>query len=108
MSKNLPKAEKLVSISEAAEFLSVSLDTIRRWDKNGTLHSQRPNGKDRYFSIDELENKKLSTALSITEAAHRLGISPSTLRRLEQKKLIKPNRATSGERIYTREILEAF
>lgn len=30
-------AEKLITISEAAEILGISIDTLRRWDKNGKL-----------------------------------------------------------------------
>src|SRR3989344_3672682 len=108
MSKNLPKAEKLISISEAAEFLGVSLDTIRRWDKLGTLHSQRPNGKDRFFSLGELEAIKTKKPLSISQASSLLKVSPTTLRRLDKKGLINPEKNSAGERVYTREIIDTF
>ena len=98
----------LVSISKAAEILNVSIDTVRRWDKNGTIHSSRPNGKDRYFSIKELERIKFSQPLSISQASEKLGISATTLRRLENKGLIKPERNKNGERIYNRDVLEHF
>src|SRR5258706_157311 len=109
MPDSLPnKTAKLVPISEAAEILGVSIDTIRRWDKEGTLHSERPNGKDRYFSVDELEKVKLGKPLSISEVAERLHISQSTLRRIEKKGFIKPKRDTNGERVYTQNSLEEF
>src|SRR5438034_902712 len=101
MPRSLPKTKKLVSISEAAKILAVSIDTVRRWDKIGTLHSQRPDRKNRYFSIDELEKVKFSQPLGISEVAKRLGISATTLRRLDKKNLIKPQRNNNGERVYT-------
>lgn len=102
------KLKKLVPIGEAAKFLDVSVDTIRRWDSQGTLHSSRPNGKDRYFSLNELEQVKFAKPLQISEAAERLGISETTLRRLEEKGMITPERNSQDERIYTRECLKKF
>src|SRR5258706_9677159 len=93
MPDSLPnKTAKLVPISEAAEILGVSIDTIRRWDKEGTLHSERPNGKDRYFSVEDLEKVKLGKPLSISEVAEKLHVSQSTLRRIEKKGLINRKR----------------
>jgi DNA (cytosine-5)-methyltransferase 1 len=66
MSKDLPRDQKLVPISEAAEILGVSIDTVRRWDKAGILHANRPDGKNRYFSVAELEKLKFSQPLSIS------------------------------------------
>jgi len=99
---------KLVSIGTAAKILGVSIDTIRRWDKKGKLHSARPDGKNRYFSIDELEAVKLAKPLTITQVADKLNISPATLRRLEEKGLIRPDRNKKGERLYTLHILQAY
>ena len=100
--------DSLVSISQASKILGVSLDTIRRWDKNGTLKSQRPDGKNRFFKIDDIEAIKFSEPLSIGEAAEQLNMSPSTLRRLETKGMIKPDRNEKGERVYDRESLQSF
>jgi len=108
MEDPLRKSDKLVPISEAAEFLGVSIDTIRRWDKKGTLHATRPNNKDRYFSLEELEQVKYSKPLSISQAAQQLGLSASTLRRLEADGLITPERSKSGERQYTQESIKKF
>ena len=102
------KSKDLVSISQAALILGVSIDTVRRWDKAGTLSSSRPDGKNRYFSVDELEKTKLEQPLTISEAARTLKISPSTLRRLEDKGLISPIRNGHGERLYDRHTLEKF
>lgn len=108
MSDTLPKQKKLISISEAAKILGVSLDTVRRWDKSGVLHSERPDGKNRYFSLEELEKHKSNQPLSISEAAKELNVSPTTLRRLEARGLIKPNRNSAGERVFYRDSIEDF
>lgn len=108
MSDSLPKQKKLISISETAKFLGVSIDTIRRWDNSGVLHSQRPDGKNRYFSLNELEEHKSHQPLSISEASKKLGISPTTLRRLEVRGLLKPQRNNAGERVFDKDSLESF
>jgi len=45
----------IISISEASEALSVSLDTIRRWEKKGLIKAQRLNNGHRYFDKKELD-----------------------------------------------------
>lgn len=50
--------EKLLVISDAAEYLGVSIDTVRRWDRAGVLHAIRPHGKTRYFRLTELVSVK--------------------------------------------------
>src|SRR5258708_10259188 len=108
MPKSLPRNKRIVPISIASEMLGVSIDTVRRWDKKGLLHSERPDGKTRYFSVKELEKNKLSQPLPISKVSEKLNISPSTLRRLEKKGLLKPKRNKAGERVYPQEIMESF
>ncbi|PIU24575.1 hypothetical protein COT12_00335, partial [Candidatus Berkelbacteria bacterium CG08_land_8_20_14_0_20_39_8] len=99
---------KNVPIGEAAGFLGVSVDTVRRWNEKGVLSSTRPDGKNRYFSVEDLEKVKFSQPLTISEAAQRLEISEATLRRLEEKGLITPDRDHDNNRIYTLKCLENF
>jgi len=48
--------EKLLTIREAAKFLGVSIDTLRRWDKSGKLIAiKKEGGTHRYYSQEELE-----------------------------------------------------
>lgn len=48
--------EKLLTITEAAEILGVSIDTLRRWDKNGKLVAIRKDGgTHRYYRQSDLE-----------------------------------------------------
>lgn len=57
--------QKLVPIGEATQILKVSIDTIRRYDKLGILHSTRPGGKIRYFDLEELKKVKSSKPVAI-------------------------------------------
>jgi excisionase family DNA binding protein len=102
------QGRKYLSISETAKFLGVSIDTIRRWDKNHTLNSIRLDGKNRYFDFEELTKLKSNKPLSISEAATRLGVSITTLRRLEVRGLLTPSRDANGERLYTKESLDHY
>lgn len=106
---NLPD-RKFVPIGEAAKLLGVSIDTLRRWDKSGKISSFRPDGKNRFFKISDIErlNNEGNDALSISEAAKLLKISSSTLRRYEKKGLLKPARNPKGDRVYSRKSLEDF
>ena len=47
--------KKIVSIAEAAQILSVSLDTIRRWEKKGLIKASRASNNVRIFDIEELK-----------------------------------------------------
>lgn len=48
--------EKLLTITEAAEILGVSLDTLRRWDKNGKLVAiRKEGGVHRYYRQSDLD-----------------------------------------------------
>lgn len=48
--------KELLNIAEAARFLGVSIDTLRRWDKNGKLTATRKEGgTHRYYKKEDLE-----------------------------------------------------
>src|SRR3972149_1244565 len=48
--------EKLLTITQAAEILGVSLDTLRRWDKSGKLVAiKKSGGTHRYYREKDLE-----------------------------------------------------
>lgn len=105
---DLPKHKKLIPISKAAQVLNVSIDTIRRWDREGRLHAKRPNGKTRYFWLSQIEKIKSEQPLSVGQASKKLGISSSTLRRLDSKGLIRSERNRIGQRVYTKENLKGL
>jgi molybdopterin-binding protein len=49
-----PKADPAVRIGEAAESLGVSVETLRRWEANGTLAVTRSAGGQRLIAASEL------------------------------------------------------
>lgn len=51
----MQKQKRLLSIGEASEYLSVSIDTLRRWEKKGKIESLRSPGNHRYFSVEDLD-----------------------------------------------------
>lgn len=56
----------LLTISDVANFLSVSVDTIRRWEKKGLIKSSRDENNYRVFDPEEIErvNKKKNGAVT--------------------------------------------
>lgn len=54
-SKNMPR---LLSIGEAAQYLGVSVDTVRRWEAEGKIESIRTEGGHRRFSAAALAGKE--------------------------------------------------
>jgi fibronectin-binding autotransporter adhesin len=102
------RTREYISIGDAAVILGVSIDTVRRWEKAGKVTANRLDGKNRYFPRDEIEKIKATQPLSTTEVAKRLGVSPSTVRRLEQKGQITAARSDTGSRQYTQESVDSF
>ena len=108
MSKKNGNLGNLVPLSQAASFLGVSAETVRRWALSGKIKSLRPEGKEYFFEQTELDIFKKNKPLSISEAATRLGVSVSTLRRYEEQGLIKPLRNEVGDRQYTAEVIDEY
>lgn len=62
-----------LSVGEAAEYLGVSIQTLRRWDASGKLKSTRhPVSKYRYYSLSELEPLR-ATLLAAPEDTGEVG-----------------------------------
>lgn len=97
-----------VTIGEAAEILGISIDTVRRWEKSGKLQAERLDGKNRFFPVDELEAIKSAQVLSTSEVAKQLGVSVSTVRRLEKEGGLNPERDERGRRQYTQKVVDAY
>jgi DNA (cytosine-5)-methyltransferase 1 len=51
----------LLTISDAANEIGVSVDTIRRWEKKGLIKSSRDENNYRVFSIDEIKRVHAKT-----------------------------------------------
>lgn len=52
----MKKDKNLLTIKQAADFLGVSVDTLRRWDSKGKLKAVKSSGGHRYYFRDKLEN----------------------------------------------------
>ena len=68
--------EKLLTITEAAEILGVSVDTLRRWDKSGKLVAiRKEGGVHRYYKESDLE----TFASDLVKLAHDWTVEGSEL-----------------------------
>jgi excisionase family DNA binding protein len=47
--------KNLIAIGEAADYLGVSVDTLRRWEKKGKVNTYRSPGGHRYFKTSDLD-----------------------------------------------------
>lgn len=108
MPNSLPDKKNYVLISDAASLLGVSIDTVRRWDSEGKVHSVRLNGKNRYFSIDELTYFNNTRPLTVAEVAQRLNLSVVSIRRFENEGLITAQRNSRGERVFQPTEIDRF
>lgn len=45
-----------LSIGKASEYLGISIDTLRRWEKKGRVNAYRSPGGHRYFEKSDLDN----------------------------------------------------
>jgi|GEM_PF-2845916 len=102
------KFEGYVTVREAAKILGVSIDTVRRWDKAGKLSAERLDGKNRYLLRSELEAFVDSHPLTTSQVAAELGVSVSTVRRLEDEGLLLPERDHTGKRLYNKQSIESY
>lgn len=96
---------QVVSIADAAKYLGVSKDTLRRWDKSRILRSIKKDN-NRYYLLSQLARYKLQRPLLVKEAAQKIGVSAATLRRLEKKHGIKTPRDRNGSRIFNNDDLK--
>lgn len=48
--------QELLSIGEASDYLGVSIDTLRRWEKKGRITARRSPGGHRYFQKEDLND----------------------------------------------------
>ncbi|MCL4387368.1 helix-turn-helix domain-containing protein [Patescibacteria group bacterium] len=49
------KGKNLLTIGKASEYLGVSIDTLRRWEKKGRIEPLRSPGGHRYFLKEDLD-----------------------------------------------------
>ena len=57
-------SKQLVSIGKAADKLGVCIDTLREWDKSGTLKPVKTPGNHRRYYVSDIERMKGETPSS--------------------------------------------
>jgi IS605 OrfB family transposase len=56
--------DRLISIGELAELKAVSVDTIRRWEKEGKLESVRTDGGHRRYRLSDFVEQKIGKTIA--------------------------------------------
>jgi len=105
---NTSRDSVYLSVSDVAKKLGISIDTVRRWEKQGILPAERTNGSHRAFKAADIEAFMATQPMSTSEVATALGISASTVRRLDKQGLLFTERSASGKRLYSRDSVKAY
>lgn len=72
-----------LKIGEAAEFLGVSKETLRNWDRSGKLSAERdPNSNYRLYDLDKLIQMKAKSESEVTEGGSVVSESASNQKTL--------------------------
>ncbi|NCO00092.1 helix-turn-helix domain-containing protein [Candidatus Falkowbacteria bacterium] len=95
-----------LKINEAANYLGISIDTLRRWDDKGKLKSLRASqGDHRYYSLSQLEEFLTSSCVSLVLKWTRdnIGAEPNDIfycsdSSVFQGRLYKLRKALSGNK----------
>ena len=74
----MPK--QFYTASEAAKLLGISLDTLRRWDRDGQIETARDRGNRRIVSADEIHRLRGHDGAPHLSARNRLNGTVSELR----------------------------
>jgi molybdopterin-binding protein len=65
-------AKELYSAGEAAKALGISIDTLRRWDREGRVHTQRDAANRRVVAAGEIERLRGDRGRQVLSARNRL------------------------------------
>jgi molybdopterin-binding protein len=65
-------AKETYSASEAARALGISIDTLRRWDREGRIHTERDRGNRRRVPAAEIERLRGGDGTQHMSARNRL------------------------------------
>jgi molybdopterin-binding protein len=74
----MPK--QFYSASEAAKMLGISLDTLRRWDRDGQIETGRDRGNRRIVSAEEIRRLRGEDSAPHLSARNRLRGTVSDIR----------------------------
>jgi putative resolvase len=80
---------RLISIGELAELKGISVDTIRRWEKEGKLESVRTDGGHRRYRLSDFVEEKTGKTIAYARVSSykttlrgRINGYPNLLQRL--------------------------
>ena len=98
-------AKQLYSASEAAQALGISLDTLRRWDRDGRIKTKRDAGNRRVVSAKEIARLRGTSGSSAMSARNRF---PGTVHDVQAEGLLAQVEilVTEPTRIVAREAVE--
>ena len=90
--------DRLYTIEEAAKYLSVSISTLRRWEREGKIHPERTKGGHRRYPISTLDPKLThpSTNSRLTIAYARVSSHDQKSDLERQKQLLEMYCASKG------------
>src|SRR5215831_19112678 len=96
--------------SDAARLLGISLDTLRRWDRQGRIRTRRDSANRRIVDASEIERLRSSD-----QAAHALSARnrfPGVVRRIQTEGLLAQVELEAGPfrvvAVITREAVESL
>jgi molybdopterin-binding protein len=78
MLKAMPK--QAYTATEAARELGISVDTLRRWDREGRIRTERDSANRRLVAFEEIERLRGTTAAHQVSARNRLRGTVSEVR----------------------------
>jgi molybdopterin-binding protein len=104
----MPK--EIYTASEAARALGISLDTLRRWDREGRIETSRDAGNRRQVAAAEIERLRAASGSSGLSARNRLHgvVSDVKIEGLLAQVEIQVTEPTHVVAIVTRESIEAL
>jgi molybdopterin-binding protein len=104
----MPK--QIYTASEAARALGISLDTLRRWDREGRIKTSRDSGNRRQVAAKEIERLRASSGSGGLSARNRLHgvVSAVKIDGLLAQVEIQVTEPTHVVAIVTRESIEAL
>ena len=90
----IPVEEGFLTVSEAAQYLGVAPETLRRWDRSGQLPAtRRPGSKHRYYRRSDLDVFRLDYAHASGSAAQRSSVFVTAIGDIEaNERLREPQR----------------
>ena len=101
---------KIYTASEATRLLGISLDTLRRWDRQGRIRTRRDAANRRIVAASEVE--RLRGALPGDHELSARNRFPGTVRRIEVEGLLAQVELEAGPfrvvSVITREAVESL